>query len=133
MEKSKWLVVLVLLGLISLSPATIINVPSDYPTIQEAVNAASSGDTIQVAAGTYREQIYINKNLTLLGAGNTAGGDTSFIVPPTAGMSQPFLPTRQERPIVGVDSMGTNVIFDGFTVDGEGRANASTHARMTGI
>jgi Calx-beta domain len=38
-------------------------------TIQAAVTAASAGDTIQVAAGTYAEHVTVNKNLTVNGAG----------------------------------------------------------------
>jgi parallel beta-helix repeat protein len=49
----------------------LIKVPSDYTTIQEAVNNASPGDTVQVSAGTYRETIFINKTLTLLGEDKT--------------------------------------------------------------
>jgi len=46
----------------------VINVPDDYPTIQEAVNAANPGDTIIVSSGIYYEHITISKNhLTLLG------------------------------------------------------------------
>ena len=42
---------------------------SAFKTIQYAVNSASSGDTIRVAAGTYEEFVEINKSLTLIGSG----------------------------------------------------------------
>ena len=53
--------------------AATINVPGDHPTIQGAVDAAIAGDTIVIAAGTYREQIKIDgKDLDLVGAGTGA-------------------------------------------------------------
>lgn len=45
-----------------------IHVPQDYPTIQQAVNAASPGDTIIVSAGIYSGNITIGKSLALIGA-----------------------------------------------------------------
>lgn len=44
----------------------------DYDTIQGAVDAASSGDSIQLGAETFLEQnvLILNKNLTLRGAGS---------------------------------------------------------------
>ena len=51
----------------SLTPS-MINVPQDYPTIQEAIDAANPGDTIHVQSGTYSEHVAVNKpNLTLIG------------------------------------------------------------------
>jgi parallel beta-helix repeat protein len=52
------------------SEAAQINVPGDYGTIAEAVAAATAGDTVVVAAGTYNltSAITVNKPLRILGA-----------------------------------------------------------------
>ena len=47
--------------------AAEIIVPDDYPTIQGAINAANSGDTIFVKAGTYHENVVVNKTVSLIG------------------------------------------------------------------
>jgi WD40 repeat protein len=62
------LVVAVGAGSLALSGGKEIRVPQDYKTIQEAINAASEGDTILVDVGTYKETIEIPKGLTLVGA-----------------------------------------------------------------
>ena len=44
--------------------------PADFHTIQEAINAANSGDIISVHNGIYYENVVVNKaNLTLIGEG----------------------------------------------------------------
>ena len=66
---------LMLIGMLTLAfniqsvktePATII-VPDDYSTIQEAINNAFDGDTIYVKAGTYYENVVVNKTILLIG------------------------------------------------------------------
>lgn len=46
---------------------SMIVVPDDYPTIQEAVSASYEGDIIFVRNGAYYESVTIDKTLTLVG------------------------------------------------------------------
>lgn len=47
--------------------STTIVVPDDYKTVQEAIDVANPGDTIYVYNGTYYENIFINKTVSLVG------------------------------------------------------------------
>lgn len=63
----------------------VIHVPSeDFPTIQEAIDNATSGDTILVARGIYNEQISITKSLFLVGENREAtvidGYDAEYVI-----------------------------------------------------
>ena len=64
--------------------AATIAVPDDYPTIQQAVNAAFPGDTVYVPSGTYHEHVTIGKALILQGEDrNTTvvdGGGTGDVI-----------------------------------------------------
>jgi len=70
--------------------STTINVPGDYNTIQAALNAASYGDRVQVAAGTYVENIHwpAVDGIKLLGAGQEVsiidGNNTASVIRFTA-------------------------------------------------
>jgi parallel beta-helix repeat protein len=44
-----------------------IYVPTNYPTIQKAIDAAIPGDTIYVLSGTYQEKVIVNKTINLVG------------------------------------------------------------------
>lgn len=51
--------------------ARTITVPHDYSTIQEAIDDANGGDTIFVRAGTYYENVTVDKTVTLRGEDKT--------------------------------------------------------------
>ena len=68
MNKVFILVVLSLLA--SITHAATINVPTDYSTIQAAIDAASSGDSVKVSAGTYTENITMKSGVRVIGAGS---------------------------------------------------------------
>ncbi len=97
--------------------AATINVPADFPTIQAGIDAAASGDTIQVAAGTYTEQIVISKSLTLTGAGSA----TTIIQAPATTTPDPIIGAGS---IVVVNNAAT-VSMSGFTVQGPGQSLCS--------
>lgn len=99
-----------------------IVVPRDFSTIQEAVDAAPRGSTINVLEGTYEEELVLDKDLTLKGEG--ADG-TIIKAPPTL---TPFArDTRNENPVVaGVQvTNGASVAVSGFTMEGPTPCNVT--------
>jgi len=52
------------IGIMQAEPRTIV-IPDDYASIQEAINNANEGDTITVKAGTYYENVIVDKPLTI--------------------------------------------------------------------
>ncbi|MFA3781683.1 FlgD immunoglobulin-like domain containing protein [Melioribacteraceae bacterium 4301-Me] len=75
----------------ALSPASdsyVIQISTGYffvdtsLKIQTAVNAATSGDTLYVLAGTYSESVTINKPLTIIGVGNPTVTEFIFAASP---------------------------------------------------
>ena len=51
--------------LFSFLSATTINIPSDYTTIQEGIDASVDGDTVLIAQGTYTENLILEKEIVL--------------------------------------------------------------------
>ena len=103
-----------------LMAAHVAGSATSYATIQAAVNAAAAGGTVTVDAGTYAEQVTVNKPLTIQGA--KAGVDAR-------GGGRPTASAASESVVTGTS--GTNgrsaafriladdVTIDGFTVTGQ--------------
>ena len=108
-----------------------------YSTIQAAVDAAGNGDTILIAAGTYREQVTVNgKDITLHGAGS---GQTIIEAPDAnllvSNASDPNA-TRPTKYAVVTIKGDADVTIAGLTVDGRDQAsipNPPTNYDFLGI
>lgn len=67
-------VVTILWAGMSRAVAATIHVPRDHKSVQAAIDSATAGDTILVAAGTYRERVRLKDGVTLRSAGDDAKG-----------------------------------------------------------
>jgi len=68
----------VILVLVEFAACSTLIVPHEYPTIQQAIDSAIAGDSIEVQSGIYQEQVIINKSLKLSGM-DTGGGIPAII------------------------------------------------------
>ena len=83
--------------------ARTIIVPDDYLTIQEAINAASPGDTIFVKAGTYYENVVLDKSVSLIGEDKT-----TTVIDAEYTVGDPIL--------YAIDISANDVTVSGFTI-----------------
>jgi parallel beta-helix repeat protein len=60
------------------------NGPANFTRIQDAINTANEGDTVFVHNGTYREHVFVNKSISLIGEnsrGTVIDGNASEYLP----------------------------------------------------
>ncbi len=118
-----------------------IRVPEDYPTIQAAINAASPGDRISVAVGTYNEHIVVNKRLTIVGRRGSSpifeGGGSGVAVtllPEASGSTiSGFVITNYDKGIVILNSADCNIYDNTFSLMGEGGVEVEGNAASDNI
>lgn len=94
-----------------------------YCTIQAAIDDASAGDTINVAAGTYNEALDVDvNNLTISGAGP---GSTTI---DNTGLSSGSDRDSNRQIFVNAD----NVVLEGFTLEGGNNSDVRYGIKTTG-
>lgn len=129
--------------LISNASAATIAVCSDatYTTIQAGINAANPGDTIQVCAGTYDEDVTVNKaNLKIVGAGAGStnvrgpigGGGSTFVIADSGVEIRNFTITRLGNNTTDWNNPGLNTA--GISIQGLSITGALIHDNvLTGL
>jgi parallel beta-helix repeat protein len=94
------------LGRVKAQPA-VITVPNDFPTIQEAIDNATLGDTIMVLSGTYHENVVVNKTVSLIGENS----------------STTIIDGNKTGTVVTIEA--SDVTISGFTIQNSGNATES--------
>ena len=97
-------------------------------TIQQAIDDSDVGGTVNVAAGTYEEQLHITTDgLTLQGAGEA---EVTVLSPEDLALF--YTTSTDNYPIVFIDGC-TGVTVADLTVDGAGRGNANYRFQGVGF
>jgi hypothetical protein len=85
--------------------ATTYHVPDPYPTIQSGIDAASTGDTVLVACGTYYEHdIVMESGISLL----SETGDADCVT----------IDAQQQGRVLYCENISENTLIRGFTITG---------------
>ncbi|XCN74522.1 MAG: right-handed parallel beta-helix repeat-containing protein [Candidatus Electrothrix aestuarii] len=107
-------------------------VPTQYKTIQSAINAATTGDSVIVKEGIYYEQLVMKEGVKLI---SDASNDGNTIVPVDQALLQ--LPRRTLRTVIDgsksspshhgmfdfSEGIGPTSIIDGFTIQNMPKQN----------
>src|SRR5688572_10968495 len=114
MIRTRFAVSFALLGGAGSLHAAVINVPADFATVQQAVNAAVNGDEIVVAPGAYPGFNFIGKAITVRSTDTNNPAATTLN---GGGASTVVLFASGEGPTSRLQGF---TIINGFAVNGGG-------------
>ncbi|HSG67596.1 MAG TPA: hypothetical protein VK994_02740, partial [Bacteroidales bacterium] len=110
----------------------ILRVPCDFPTIQEAIDAAANGDTVLVNDGTYFENIRFKGKAITVASHFILDGDPEHIDNTVIDGSQAVNPDSASC-VMFINGEDTTSILNGFTVTGgKGTFNMTWQVRAGG-
>ena len=115
--KTKLFTTIVISCIIGFASAQIIHVPGDQSNIQAGINAASDGDTVLVAEGTYYENINFWGKAITVASNFILDGDTNYINNTIIDGSQPNNPDYASV-VSFTTGEDTTSIICGFTITG---------------
>jgi hypothetical protein len=126
------LVLAMSLGLATAAPVlagTTIHVPTDYDTIQEAIDAALDGDTIVVAAGEYEAAFVVDgkANISIIGAEGATVTAAVYVLG-LEGTDVWVMAAVNASENINIEGIN----FDGTDVTGDGHICGIVYADSTG-
>lgn len=93
----------------------VLSVPGDFATIQAAVDHAAPGDSVDIGSGTYVEEVVIDHDVTIRGAGV---GATVIRSPESLTSYGVHLPDGRALTAIVRVAHGAHVQMSGLTVSG---------------
>jgi parallel beta-helix repeat protein len=93
----------------------ILNVPGDYTSIQQAIEATQKGDTVLVDEGRYFENINFRGKSIVVASKYLTTNDTSFITKTIIDGSKPVYPDSASCAML-ISSEDSGAVLAGFTI-----------------
>ncbi|MFH2048984.1 MAG: PKD domain-containing protein [bacterium] len=121
-NKQRNIITLIIIGfmiiMVVTSKATIINIPDDYVTIQEGVDASTDYDTILVAPGHYIENVFLNEKEILLSSHFMFDQNADYIFNTIIDGSSQVHPDTGSTILIKSSGGFTFTKIQGFTITG---------------